>query len=248
MTFTAHNVRLDDGRCTCPEFDFTIEQHPWFRSAAALLNVVFPGDKSKVRIADLGCLEGGYTLEFARLGFQAVGIEVRYSNFQSCQFVKANTNLTNLEYFRDDVWNLAKYGTFDAVFCCGLLYHLYRPKDFLHLLSSVTRRLLILQTHFATETPNQKFQLSPWAENESLSGRWYPEYPDDASYADRETAKWSAWSNRRSFWPRRESLLQAIKDAGFHLVCEQFDGLGENIAESMSVASTRTSTAAPSSG
>jgi len=78
MTFTAHNVRLDDGRCTCPEFDFTIEQHPWF-------------------------------------------------------------------------------------------------------------------------------------------------------------TKWSAWSNRGSFWPRRESLLQAIKDAGFHLVFEQFDGLGENIAESMSV-------------
>ncbi len=113
-------IRLDNGHYTCPEIGFTIEEHPWFRSAAGLLSVVFPGDKTKIRVADLGCLEGGYTVEFARLGFQATGIEVRHNNFQACQYVKANTNLINLEYIRDDAWNVARYGPFDAVFCCGL--------------------------------------------------------------------------------------------------------------------------------
>ena len=234
MAFTAHNIRLDNGHYTCPEIGFTIEEHPWFRSAAGLLSVVFPGDKSKIRIADLGCLEGGYTVEFARLGFQATGIEVRHNNFQACQYVKANTNLNNLEYIRDDAWNVAKYGLFDAVFCCGLLYHLDRPKDFLQLLSSITRRLLIVQTHFATERPNERFQLSELTENESIMGRWYTEYESDDSYAGREAAKWAAWGNRRSFWPRREHLLQAIHHAGFDLIFEQFDGLGGNIVESMS--------------
>ena len=74
MKFTAHNIRLDDGRYTCPEVGYTIADHPWCKSAAGLLSAVFPGDKSRIRVADLGCLEGGYTVEFARLGFQAVGI------------------------------------------------------------------------------------------------------------------------------------------------------------------------------
>ena len=35
------------------------------------------------------------------------------------------------------------------VFCCGLLYHLDKPKEFLDTLSAVTTKLLILQTHFS---------------------------------------------------------------------------------------------------
>jgi hypothetical protein len=42
-----------------------------------------------LRIADLGCLEGGYAVEFTRMGFsEVVGIEVRKSNFANCMFVK----------------------------------------------------------------------------------------------------------------------------------------------------------------
>ncbi len=187
MAFTAHNIRLDNGHYTCPEIGFTIEEHPWFRSAAGLLSVVISW------------------------------------------VTRANFALPT-----SDAWNVAKYGLFDAVFCCGLLYHLDRPKDFLQLLSSITRRLLIVQTHFATERPNEKFQLSELTENESIMGRWYTEYESDDSYAGREAAKWAAWGNRRSFWPRREHLLQAIHHAGFDLIFEQFDGLGGNIVESMS--------------
>lgn len=59
------------------------------------------------RIVDLGCLEGDYTVEFARSGFDALGIEVRQGNFENCQRVKAGTNLSTLEFARDDVLNLA---------------------------------------------------------------------------------------------------------------------------------------------
>jgi hypothetical protein len=47
-----------------------------------MLNLVFPDGLRGKRIADLGCLEGGYAVEFARLGMNATGIEVRDSNFQ----------------------------------------------------------------------------------------------------------------------------------------------------------------------
>ena len=33
--------------------------------------------RSGMRVVDLGCLEGGYALEFARMGFETLGIEAR---------------------------------------------------------------------------------------------------------------------------------------------------------------------------
>jgi hypothetical protein len=44
----------------------------------------------------LGCLEGGYSVELARLGFrEVVGIEVRKANFDKCRFVKERLAFTS---------------------------------------------------------------------------------------------------------------------------------------------------------
>jgi SAM-dependent methyltransferase len=175
----------------------------------------------------------------------------------ACRYVKARTNLPNLEFVHDDAFNLPNYGAFDGVFCCGLLYHLDRPRQFLEMISAATTKLVILQTHFATDILDRvcplpgplrkllakmmqvlnrdkdRFQLSATAENERLLGRWYTEFPDDDAFGRREQNRWSSWDNRKSFWILREYLLQAILDVGFDLVMEQFDSLGPNIAESM---------------
>lgn len=149
MEFTAHNIRLDDGTFTKPDSSQSMVDHPWFKSAHGVLETVFPGDKSRIRLADVGCLEGGYAVEFARMGFQVLGIEVRESNIAACNYVKSKVSLPHLTFVQDDAFNIASHGRFDAVFCCGLLYHLDHPKQFLEILSSVTNKLLILQTHFS---------------------------------------------------------------------------------------------------
>jgi len=277
IEFTSHNIRLDNGSFTKPDVGYSMDANASFVSARRLLDTVFPGDKNHYRLADLGCLEGGFAVEFARMGFQVLGIEVREANIAACNYVKANTNLPNLEFIKDDARNIAKYGVFDVVFCCGLLYHLDKPKEFLNTLSAVTTKLLILQTHFSTDTKNKEhrwfgivrkslarvkrdilafgiarnllakvkrhnpepaakyreFNLSELTENETLRGRWYTEFANDEAFSKRDSAKWSSWDNRRSFWIQREYLLQAIYDVGFDLVMEQFDSLRPNIAESM---------------
>jgi SAM-dependent methyltransferase len=232
-TFTAHNIRLDDGTFTRPETGYVMDAHPWFISAKHILSCIFPNNRNNIRIADLGCLEGGYSLEFARLGYNVLGLDVRESNIEACQFVKSKVNLPNLEFVKDDAWNISKYGEFEVMFCCGLLYHLDKPKKFLHLLSSVTKNLLILQTHFSTGTPNPKFQQTELTENEGLKGRWQIEFIDDEAFKQREVARWSSWDNHSSFWIQREYLIQTIKDVGFNLVMEQFDSLDSPIANTM---------------
>lgn len=255
VEFTAHNIRLDDGTFTKPEVGYAMDAHPWFVSARSLLTSLFPGDKSSYRLVDLGCLEGGFAVEFARLGFQVLGLEVREANIAACRHVQARTSLPNLTFVQDDAWNVAKYGQFDVVFCCGLFYHLDRPKQFLELLAANTSRVLILQTHFAVRTGSiisylpavvrpffrwrnprtstMKYSLSRMSTNEGLPGRWYLEFPTGRSLRNRERSRWSSWDNRWSFWIQREYLLRAIHDAGFDLVLEQFDGLGPDIAGAM---------------
>lgn len=233
-SFTAHNIRLDDGTQTKPEIGFTMADHPNLVSARRLLSLLYPGRKSNIRIADIGCLEGGYAVEFARLGFDVLGLEVRDSNFAACRLVKERVNLPNLIFVQDIAWNLAKYGRFHVVFCCGLFYHFDRPVEFLRLLAGVTEKMLILQTHFATDEPNPKYCLSEKIDEdaEGYRGRWLMEFADDAAFAVRDEARWASWANRKSLWLKRADLLQAIVDVGFDTCLEQFDGLG-HIATSL---------------
>jgi hypothetical protein len=232
ISFSGHNIRLDDGTWTAPSMT-PIEDNDVTLSARRVLQTVFQGDKKIVRLADLGCLEGGYAVAFARMGFSVVGIEVREANYAACCHVKSHVNLPNLQFVKDDAWNIGKYGPFDGVFCCGLLYHFDRPKLFLQKVSDITSKLLILQTHFSTDLPNSVHNLSELDTNEGLRGRWYTEFGDAKSLERREDARWSSWDNSRSFWVKREFLLQAIKEVGFDAVFEQFDGFGKDTAREL---------------
>ncbi len=230
--FTAHNIRLDDGTFTIPQSTRSMAEYPWFILARRVLETVFPGDKSQLRLADVGCLEGGYAAEFARMGFRVLGIDVREVNIAACNYVKSKTDLPNLEFVCDNAFNIARYGVFDAVFCCGLLYHLDRPKQYLETLSSVTTKLLILQTHFSlSDSGGAEFNLSTLSENEGLAGRWFSEFRGDESFSTMDAAKWASWENQRSFWIQRGHLLQTILDVGFDLVMEEHSTLEPNIAE-----------------
>jgi 2-polyprenyl-3-methyl-5-hydroxy-6-metoxy-1,4-benzoquinol methylase len=263
--FTAHNIRLDDGTLTKPEAGETIDRHPWFLAAKRILDVTCQGPRNKMRLLDLGCLEGGYSVEFARLGYRTVGLDVRDANIATCRYVESRIKVEALKFVQDDAWNVAQYGEFDATFCCGLLYHLDKPLEFLRLLSKITRRILILQTHFAEakdppawihprrlrraiarilplrHTATTTHRLSHLVGNEGVPGRWFSEFRNERAYRDRANRRWASWNNRESFWIQREYLIQAIRDVGFDAVLEQYDGLGSDIAEEMTVGSYRMS-------
>jgi len=207
MAFTAHNIRLPDGSETLPGVPLTADTGIC-QAALRDLKLALPGGG---RIADVGCLEGGYAAEFARAGYDVVGVEVRAVNMANCQRIAEALDLPNLRFVRDDARNLHRHGGFDAVFCCGLLYHLDGPVAFLNMLGKITRRLLILQTHYSDR---------PGTENEGRRGHWYQDDPAADS-------RWGSWGNQRSFWLAIPDLCDAIRCAGFPLVFRQFDYLDD---------------------
>jgi SAM-dependent methyltransferase len=252
--FTAHNIRLDDGGVTIDPAWPTMASDSWLQAALRILRITCPGPPESIRVADLGCLEGGYSVELARAGYTVVGLDARRANIDSCEWVRSQVDLPNLAFVHDTAWNLSTYGSFDVVFCCGLLYHLDFPRKFLELLARVTDRTVIIHTHVAPDriSPStllpqpiriamaplmarlgggcsSRYALSRMTRHEGMNGRWYTEFYTDTSFQKKEAARWSSWENRRSFWPSKTSLLQVMHDVGFQSVLEDFDSLAPQI-------------------
>lgn len=204
--FIAHNVLLPDpdggGRITYE--GRLVEDSGTCQAALRDFKLAFAAvPPQTVRIADLGCLEGGYSVAFARAGYDVTGFEVRTENLACCEYLRSQLNLPNLRFVPGDVRQTLT-GNWDAVFCCGLLYHLDNPVAFLNLLGQVTRRLLIVQTHFSPR---------PDSTHEGRGGHW----------ASEDNVRMSSWQNARSFWLAKNELLAAMNEAGFPLVFEQAD-------------------------
>jgi SAM-dependent methyltransferase len=227
--FTAHNIVLPDGSQTRPGATPLADSELAKSALRMAMTICPPTAQRRPRVVDLGCLEGGYAVEFARAGYEVLGIEARSDSVARCRYVQRSLGLHNLTFIQDDVRNLKDHGPFDIVFCCGLLYHLDYPAAFLNLLGEVTGSLLLLHTHYAENEVNPNYPLSGVVEHEGLLGRWWAEAPGGVwpSVEEMEAAAWASWDNTASFWPLKRHLLKAIRDGGFPIVCEQFDALDD---------------------
>jgi len=233
IPYSAHNIELSDGSRTIPDEELLLVDQAWLTATLRTLELL-TAQGEHLRIVDLGCLEGGYSIEFARHGHEVVGIDARQLNIDRAIAAKENLGLSHVEFVVDDVKNLADYGQFDVVFCSGLLYHLDNPKSYIELLGRIATRALILNTHYAravdpmyddaeAEAERVDFSLSELTEHEGLPGRWYREYDTDDPRPEIEGRLWAAFSNERSFWPTKPALLAACRSAGFAVIFEQHD-------------------------
>lgn len=183
--------------------------HPILNIAKEVILLNFPnGSHVGKRIADLGCLGGGYTLEFAKMGLVSLGVEARKNNFENCIHIKNTFNIPDLNFVQDDVWNIERYGRFDIIFCCGLLYHLQYPKKFINILSKICDKLLILDTHYSSYG-TAPASLTSMTVNEGIVGRYYKEF-DSICNAKNESSKWSSWGNKESFWPLLSEIIGTL--------------------------------------
>jgi SAM-dependent methyltransferase len=228
LPFTAHNIELPDGTRTVPEVGLLADD-PYCQAVLRTLRLACPVSPDRQpRVVDLGCLEGGFALEFARAGYQVLGIEARRTNLERCRLVADAFRLPNLSFILDDARNLARHGPFDAVFCAGLLYHLDDPVAFLQTVAGVTTKVLLLQTHYAVaDDQPTSYPLSELCWHEGRLGRWFTEWDPCDSPEEIEHNSWASVGNSVSFWMEKKHLLATLVEVGFSLVFEQYDFLGD---------------------
>lgn len=153
-------------------------------------------------IIELGSLEGGHTFALGtRPGVRSVvGIEGRKTNVEKARAVQKLLDIHNVEFviknLEDD--DLASLGSFDAVFCVGLLYHLPRPWKLLERMARVSPNLFIW-THYAADDQADTIV-------EGYRGKAYREF----GLADPLSGM-----SPESFWPTLNDLQTMLSRCGF---------------------------------
>ena len=233
--WTSHNLRLSPEITTMPGKPDFMETDTRLRSILRSLSMLYRDGFKGLRVADLGCLEGGFALALAQRGMDVIGIEARQNNFNKLSLIKEHFALPNLEFRRDDVKNFTRenYGSFDIVLALGILYHLDEPIKWMRQLAAATERVLIVDSHFAPSIDaglplmDKRLPLSPIQKlkdgDTTYEGRWFADCSADM---DREAQVWSSYSNNKSFWLTRDSLCCALVRAGFEVVYQQLDAWG----------------------
>lgn len=118
------------------------------RFARRIRLMQIPEDLTGKKILDIGAHDGFFSFEFERRGAEVLSIDIWTDpHFEKFQFARKKKN-SQIKYKRLDVHDLSPetVGTFDIVFCAGVLYHLRHPLLALEHIRSVTGNLLILET------------------------------------------------------------------------------------------------------
>jgi tRNA (mo5U34)-methyltransferase len=207
VTLDLH-VRIDElkarGLFHAP-FDFGegLRTRPWyverrFRRRLRLLQI--PDDLSGKTVLDIGAWDGFFSFEFERRGAKRVLAIDTYAWDQGaldCFLLAREHFNSKVEHQRLDVHDLCPraLGTFDLVFCAGVLYHMRHPLLGLEKIRSVTTGQLILETH----------QLIPALHENAPLIRFFP--GDEAA----RTARFATPGG----FPTRAWVLQALESVGF---------------------------------
>jgi hypothetical protein len=105
-------------------------------------------------ILELGSLEGAHTFLLAQQPGvdRVVAIEGREANLRKARFVQEALQISNVEFIQANLEDadLTALGKFDAVFCCGLLYHLPEPWKLVEQLPAISP-VLFIWTQYASE-------------------------------------------------------------------------------------------------
>lgn len=160
------------------------------------------------RILEIGCCEGGHTVQLAAVCGEVVGLDVRPRNVVGSLVRAFAHGTTNARFALADVRELGQeYGSFDIVFHVGVLYHLDDPAGHLARVAVLAPDLL-LDTHYADDS-------LPWPQATSThAGQTY------AAKVYREGGWDDAFSGVQptSNWLLRAELLRLLADVGYDSV------------------------------
>jgi tRNA (mo5U34)-methyltransferase len=156
-------------------------------------------------VLEVGCFEGIHTIGLRMFTDDVTAIDIRPANV-----IKTLTRLayhgTYAKVFQQDVELLdERFGHFDLIFHCGVLYHLIGPAEHLLALGRMTPRLF-LDTHVAENEPKR---INRTVREISYEGAYHDEGGWTNPFAGRDA---------KALWLTLESVQSLLREAGFRSV------------------------------
>lgn len=140
-----HNLHLPDGRQTAP--DHPLGDFPAFKWEQ--FSGWLPPEMSGLRVLDIGCNAGFYSVALAQRGARVLGIDIDSHYLRQAEWVRRQFGLDTrqLEFRQMQVYELARTSDeFDVILFMGVLYHLRYPLLALDIVTGKVRDLLVVQT------------------------------------------------------------------------------------------------------
>jgi 2-polyprenyl-3-methyl-5-hydroxy-6-metoxy-1,4-benzoquinol methylase len=223
-----YDIPLTDGVWTRGNMGLS---HTRLKRILQVVSDISKNPLDKIRVLDLGSLDGQFSLEFAYHGSDVVGLEIREDNVAKSNFCKENLRLTNVQFIQDDVRNISveNYGMYDVIICSGLLYHLtgFDSIELIPKMYQMTNNLLIVDTHIALE-PKETWTTP---DGRRYNGKTIVEHTSQDSDDIKESRILASSGNDDSFWFTRPSLVNLMIDSGFTSVYEAFGPVHLNFGQ-----------------
>lgn len=102
-----------------------------------------------LRVLDLACNCGGFSVEAAKAGADYVlGVDSTDHYIEQASFIKRALGMGQLEFRKMDIAHLEAetVGEFDVTICFGILYNLENPIAVMKRVSAITRQLMLVET------------------------------------------------------------------------------------------------------
>lgn len=214
-------------------FSITEDNEKFFKKATGLKKVgdillaiaktqVQGNDLAGKSVLDLACGEGYHAIQFAEKLANVVGVEGRQLYLDRASFAAETMGYPGVQFVKGDVRKLdPNIGKFDIVVFSGILHHLGIDDfdDMVKELGRLTNDLLLIYTHVSSETSVRNHRLEgPVKTPLGREGFLFREHKDDATAEQREKKVRASLDNTFSFWAREESVVDALKSAGFSLI------------------------------
>ncbi len=172
------------------------------------------GSLEGLRILDAACNCGGFVMEAVKYGSKSVlGIDIANHYIEQANFIKQAKGLENVEFKLMDIEDVeeSSLGLFDITFCFGILYHLENPIHAMRQLSSVTRKIILVDTDiYINENP----------QNDDKEPLWMMNFPSIVN-PDSRISTTTLWRSKRKFvqfTPNETAVIELLRFLGFSIV------------------------------
>lgn len=204
-----------------PYAELTMGKVPLFQDQRIVWGENKLGGFKGCKILELGPLEGGHTYMLENMGASSIlAIESNTRAYLKCLITKEILNLTHASFLLGDFVTYLKntQDTYDVCISSGVLYHMQNPAELIHLISQVSRKIMLWTHYYDPEknNPDVNVRFSEVVAQEYHAFHHTLYRHPYQNLEEHSLTGFCGGSAPFSMWMSRQDILSCLKYFGFN--------------------------------